>query len=608
MARSSIEKEAMRVYVLMGLMLSAFAFLALMLWRIQVAQGHQYERDELRQSLRRVRLPGTRGLILDRQGHTLADNRPSYSVAIYLEEIRQPGPWTKTLDHVETILDQLAIELGRPRTITRQDIQNHRIRRLPLPLIAWRDLDDTHLARWAERASAIPGVDIFTETVRVYPHGPAAGHVLGYVGRADPIPDEAEPYHYYLPEMEGKAGLERRLDARLKGEPGGRLVRVDVIGYRHGDVAVRKPTRGQDVQLTLDIELQEAASRIMGDTPGAVVVLDVRNGDVLALVSAPGFDPNHFIPSISVERWRGLLDDKRNPLLNRAAAGAFAPGSIFKPVVAVAALENKAATPDQVFNCPGSFTLGSARPMHCWARHGHGPLNMRESLQHSCNVYYFRLALMSGYDAIYHTAEAMGLGHKTGIILDHEVGGIVPNDAWKRRVYQDAWRDGDTCNVSIGQGPITVTPLQMAVVAAALGNGGRVFTPRIIQAIRDRETGEMIPEPAAPVRDLDWSPRTIATVQGGMRDAVMAPNGTARLAQVPGIEVAGKTGTAEFGRKEEDLKHAWMIAFAPMDNPRYAVALLTDEGVSGGQTAAPKVGQLLRYLFDREQPYAEAGS
>ncbi len=599
MVLSLLDREIWRVrFVLIG-MLVALGFLGVMLWRIQVAQSYEYEKDQIRQSVRRVRLPGIRGKIYDRNGLVLADNRPGYSVAIYLEEVRKPGPWSRTIDHIEGIIGELAEELQIEPALTRDQIQAHIRRRLPLPLMAWRDVDNATLARWAERASARPGVDVYTEAIRVYPQGAMASHLIGYVGRADFVQDEAEPYHYYIPEMEGRTGLERVLDADLRGDAGGQLVLVDVAGYRYDDLGMREPGIGRDILLTLDARIQRLAEDALDDEPGAVVVIDPNNGDVLALASTPGFDPNEFIPAISTERWNLLRDDTRNPLVNRAIAGAYAPGSIFKPIVAIAALENERATPDTQFDCPGYFELGRTR-FHCWSRQGHGRIHMRQSLEQSCNVYYFKLSLQIGYEVMYHMAAALGLGRRTGLELEHETPGVLPNDAWKRRFMNDAWRDGDTVNVSIGQGPITVSPLQMAVVAAAIGNGGYVHTPRVIAGYRDAGAERFEPVAVYPPKNMNWSPQTREVIRGGMRDVVMSPRGTGRLAQVPHLEFAGKTGTAEFGPKEAGKKHAWMIAFAPYDRPQVAVALFVEEGVSGGSTAAPRVKTLMQGIFEQD--------
>lgn len=599
MARNPIERENIRIQLLLLLMCMALGFISLMLWRIQVRHGYQYQRDELRQSVRRVRIPGMRGRIFDANGDVLADNRPGYNIAIYLEEVRQPGTWIRTIDHIEQILDELAETLSVERELTREAIQAHIRRRLPMPLLAWRDIDEATLARWAEQVAGRPGIDIYTDAVRVYPQGTLAAHTLGYVGRADPVRDDVEPFHFYLPEMEGRTGLERRFDEWMRASAGARLVRVDAVGYWHADLAVREAGAGQDIRLTLNRHVQAAVEAALGDEPAAAVVMDPRSGDVLALASVPAFDPNDFVPAISVPEWRALLEDEGNPLLNRAVAGAFAPGSIFKPVVAVAALENRLAASHTVYDCPGSFQLGRAT-FRCWARHGHGPLSMRSSLEQSCNVYYFRLALHMGYDSIYHMASTMGLGRRTGITLDHEVSGVLPNDAWKRRVFNDAWRDGDTVNLSIGQGPITVTPLQMAVVAAALASGGTVYQPRLVNGVRPFGDGPFTTLPPEPPLTMPWTTETLTTVRGGMRDAVMGPRGTARLGRVPGLTYAGKTGTAEYGPKDAGRRHAWMIAFAPYEHPRYAIALIVQDGVSGGQTASPMVGRIFEALFSGE--------
>ena len=596
MARTSIDQYALRIRILLLLMCVALSGVGFALWRIQVAHGAQYEQDEWRQSIRRVRLPGMRGRIFDAHGHVLADNRPGYNIALYMEEIRRPGTWTHTIDYVEDLLDRLAEQLGVERQLTREDIRLHIRRRLPMPLIAWRDIDEPTLARWAEQIAGLPGVDIYTEAVRVYPHGTLASHLLGYVGRADLVPDAAEPFHFYLPEMEGRSGLERRFDGLMRAEAGARLVRVDAVGYRHEDLGMREAGAGSDIRLTIDMRVQAAIEAALGDEPGAAVVINPQNGDVLGLASNPGFDPNDFVPAIPVALWRALLADDRNPMVNRAVAGAYAPGSIFKPVVAIAALENQLVTPHQIYDCPGYIQLGNTR-FRCWARQGHGPLNMRQSLERSCNVYYYRLALHTGFDVIYHMADTMGLGRRTGITLDHEVSGLLPNDAWKRRVHRDAWRDGDTVNVSIGQGPISVTPLQMALVASAIASGGNVYTPRLVNGTRPFGDGPFAAIPPDPPLELPWSAETISTVRGGMRDVIMGDRGTARTSRVPGTVYAAKTGTAEYGPKEEGRKHAWMIAFAPYDEPRYALALIVDDGISGGQTAGPKVQQIFKALL-----------
>jgi len=593
-----LDDEFLRVRIVFLLMLLVLGLLGAGMWRIQVSHGQRYENKQAMQSIRRVRTPGVRGRLFDRTTTCLADNRPSYCVAVYLEELRRPGAWSKTIDRVEELIATLSTELNLPPTITRKDIQAHIRKRLPLPLVLWRDIDEETLARLSERASEFPGVDIYPEAVRFYPEKQLACHLLGYIGRADIAQEDndEEPYDYYLPEMTGRSGVERSLDTYLRGEAGGRLVRIDVSGYRRDDVGQRDPRPGSDIRLALNAGIQRMAEEALGDVPGTVVVLDPRNGDVLALASSPGYDPNQFIPFITTDAWAALNENPMKPLINRAVAGLYAPGSTFKPITALAALENGKARASDTHDCPGYFKLGST-VFRCWFHPGHGVLDLRGALQHSCNVYMFNMGLACGHEAIAHMAGALGLGRKTEIELDYERAGLVPDERWKRLTFNDGWRDGDTCNMAIGQGALQVTPLQMAVVTAAIANGGLVYRPRLVLAIRDPGQETFIERPPEVVNDMHWAPENIRAVREGMRDVVMTADGTGRAIQVPGITVAGKTGTAEFGRKDEHKRHAWMIAFAPYEAPRYAVVMLVDEGVSGSETAAPKMKKLMQGLF-----------
>lgn len=602
--RDLLDEEQWRARLVLVLMLAAFGGLLGALWQKQVAQGATYQQGLERQSVRRVRLPGIRGRLYDRNGRCLADNRPCYNVALYLEELRQPGRWSNTIARVEAVLDDLSGRLGLPREVTTEDIRNHIRRRLPLPLVAWRDVGEVVLARLAEQGVGLSGVDIALESVREYPFGPAACHVLGYCGRADPPRDEQEPFHFYLPEMVGRAGIEKRYDDVLQGDPGGRLLLVDVSGYLYRNLGDQKPLAGCDVRLTLDIRLQQVLDRALEGRVGAGVILDPNNGDVLAMTSVPGFDPNRFMPMLTPAQWRAIVEDKDRPLLNRAIAASYAPGSTFKPVVALAALESGRATAQTTFYCPGYFTLGRGR-WSCWYEPGHGSVNLRQAIERSCNVYFFQLGLQCGFEAIYHMAGALGVGQPTGIELDGEFTGLLPSEYWKKRYFGDSWRDGDTVNVSIGQGALLITPLQLALITGAIANGGRLYRPRLVWGTREAGADGFEERPPQIARTLNWSPVNLRLLREAMKDVVMSPSGTGRLAQIPGVVVAGKTGTAEYGRKDEGLRLGWMVAYAPADQPRYAVALVVEEAETGGRTAAPLMREILRGLF--EQPTAARG-
>ena len=594
--RDLLDEEQWRARIALAIMLLAFGGLLYVLWQKQVAHGATYEQGLERQSVRRVRTPGVRGRLYDRQGRCLADNRPGYTISLYLEELRRPGRWSNTIQRVEGLLDELSVRLGLPRQVTRDEIWSHIRFRLPLPMPAWRDVNEEVLARLAEQGMDVGGVDISVEPVREYPYGAMACHVLGYIGRADPPRGEEEAFHFYIPEMVGRAGLEKRYDDVLRGRAGGRLVLVDVSGYRFKDLGEQKAAAGHDLMLTLSVEAQQAMEKALDGHVGAGVIVDPASGDVLAMASTPGFDPNRFSPVLPPEEWRRMMDDERRPMLNRAMAANYSPGSTFKPVVALAALQSGAAGAHTTFNCPGYFQLGRAT-FACWYSPGHGPTDLRQSLERSCNVYYFNLGLLCGYDAIYHMAAALGLGRRTGIDLEGEFGGLLPDDAWKRRTQRDAWRDGDTCNISIGQGALMATPLQMALLTATIANGGTLWKPRLVRGRREpgAKSFELVPPEKA--NALHWKPDAIRLVRAGMTDVVMSPTGTGRYAKIPGVSVAGKTGTAEYGRKGEGLKLAWMVAWAPAEKPRYAIALVVEEGDTGGRTTAPLMKIVLENLF-----------
>lgn len=598
--RDLLDEEQWRARVALWIMLAAFGGLLYALWQMQVARGATYQAGLEKQSVRRVRLPGLRGRMFDRAGRCVADNRSGYTLSLYLEELRRPGKWSNTIVRVEALLDDLAKRLDLPRQVTAEEIRNHIRYRLPLPLPVWRDVSETALARLSEQGLGLSAVEVSAEAVREYPFGAAACHVLGYCGRADP-PTEEEAFHYYIPELVGRAGLEKRYDEALRGRAGGQLLLVDVSGFRYKDLGTQKAASGRDLLLSLDMRVQQILDRALAGHVGAGVVVDPSTGDVLAMASSPGFDPNRFTPVLAAEDWKLINEDENRPLLNRAIASRYSPGSTFKPVVALAALASGKGTARTTFSCPGHFNLGRAR-FACWFTPGHGALDMRQAIERSCNVYFFQLGLQCGLDAIREAASALGLGRATGIELEGEYGGLLPSDEWKRNTFRDGWRNGDTCNLSIGQGFLSVTPLQMALLTAALANGGTLHAPRLILGSREpgAESFERLP-PAAAGR-VPLPPAAIRFVRQGMRDVVMSPNGTGRLAQIPETDAAGKTGTAEYGKKGEGLKLGWMICFAPFDSPRYAVALVLEEADTGGRTAAPVMQRILKGLFETAAP------
>lgn len=596
---SSTSLTKFELYRLRWVWTGMFAGLLLLLfslWRMQIGLGAQYEGSVDKQSIRRVRIPGVRGRVLDRNGLPLADNAPSYDVAIYLEELRRPGRRGRTIEAVRNLLDYVGGLIETPSKITDRQIEQHLIQRPALPLIAWSGLTQTELARLAEQGGELQALEIMVDARRVYPQGSAAGHLLGYVGKTEHV-DSEEPFHYYLPDLSGRAGLERKFDEFLSAAAGGQLVRVDVAGFRHEEIGSRPPEPGGDLWLTLDFSVQAAAENALKGVRGAVVVLNPQNGEVLALASSPSIDPNWFVPSLSSQVWQDLLNDQGKPLINRALAGMYAPGSIWKPTIGLLALEEGVITPASKIDCSGFIMLGRQR-FSCYHSHAHGTINLTRALEVSCNVFFYQIGLQCGIDSIEAMGRSLGLGQKSGIEAEAEASGLMPGKAWKRQVQGEGWREGDTCNVSIGQGALLVTPLQMAVMVAAIANGGLVYQPKLIFARQPNSEESLQIEPPAKYRVLNWQTANLEVIRSGMWSVVQGTSGTGRALMIPGVRLAAKTGTAEYGRKQDGRKHGWMIAYAPFEKPRYAAAMVLDDvTTAGGAEVAPRMRQLFCSLF-----------
>jgi penicillin-binding protein 2 len=587
------------------------AVIAAELWRLQVVDVADFKENQRKQHTRSILIPGMRGRILDRSGRVLADSRPSRVIICRPESFPRRGGVSNIAATVDAELDRLSAVLKLPRSkgLTHARIVRHLRESSALPIYAWRDLDDEALARFAERAEEFPGFDEAVRCERIYPFGSLAAHVVGYVGHDRPEHDaDAPSAHYWEPELKGRSGLEARYDAYLAGATGERHVLVDARGFKprydgieNDEVPVRPPANGLDLTLTIDAPLQHALERQLRGVAGAGVVMDPRTGAVLAMASSPAFNPNEFIPVLTEEKYRSLADDPLHPLLNRAIAGTYAPGSTFKPITAIAALD-AGADPDAPYDCRGAFSLGALR-LHCWDRYGHGELALHRAIRESCNTYFCNLGRMVGTNAIVRTAREFGLGAKTGIDLGAEAPGVVPDAEWKLAHGGAPWYPGDTCQMAIGQGMLLVTPLQMAVACSALANGGAVFTPYL----RARDAG--LPPPK-PVRRIHAQAQDIERVRIGMR--AVAEEGTGKRVLFRYGEnrerfrlnttCAAKTGTAEVGVGEAKRKNAWVIAFAPYDKPTTAVALVVERGESGGLTAGPRVHAILASRFGEETP------
>lgn len=590
--------------------------LGISLFRLQVLNVAKSRESQAIQTIRRVRVPGRRGRIFDRNGRVLAECRPSRCIQCNLEEFQRRGASSNTVAAVDAAIDALSRALAIPRQISAREIARHLHTASAIPLVAWQDLDEATFARFCERSHEFPGFADHVSAERTYPFGSLAAHVLGYTGRSDPEGFENDPVYFNEKEMKGRGGVESYYNRFLSGVTGEKRVTVDARGFRptrahksimdeteDGDVA---PANGLDLALTLDIRIQASLERELEGVTGAGVVLDPRDGAVLALASAPTFNPNECVPALTHAMYANLTNAPAKRGQNRAISEGYAPGSTFKPITALAGLAT-AWMPEDEYNCQGVYRLGNLR-LHCWDRYGHGSVNLSDAIEQSCNTFFCNLGTAVGSNAVITAARAFGLGSRTGIDIGGEYSGVVPDDEWKYRWYNEHWYPGDTCQMCIGQGMLLVTPLQMAVVAATLANGGRVYRPYLYA----RREGAHI---ASAVRRIPYEDDAIDLVRKSMKAVVETGTGRAILvrteqAQKPGerrrrfrlkVDCAGKTGTAEIGRGETKRKNTWIIAFAPYENPTVAIAMLVERGESGGKTVAPRVHNVLAGIFGEEE-------
>ncbi|MBL9126411.1 MAG: hypothetical protein JNL97_02130, partial [Verrucomicrobiales bacterium] len=498
--------------------------------------------------------------------------------------------------------------LGIPLPVSQEVFLRHYRQALALPLPIVGNLDTAQMAHFFERCRGIPGIDLEVQAVRSYPFGRLAAHLLGHLQRADEAESDPELliFRYRLPDFQGVAGVEGRFDDALRGRAGVKALRVNSQGYRHEEWFLQPTEWGRDVRLALDVPIQMASERALAriagaETRGAAVVMDVRNGDLLAMVSLPSFDPNKFLGRISTEEFAELSDERLRPQMNRAVSGAYAPGSIFKVVVGLAALEAGVFDPDESRYFPG-YWAASPRTPPIKDTAGAGHFDFKKAFKLSSNAYFIDCGLKAGRERIVTLADRFGLGRKSGYALGSEVRGFLPDAAnlEKLRARGDPWTEGDTALLSIGQGALAVTPLQMAVMTAAVANGGKVLEPRLVLGFAGH--GEEPPTSVEPkiVGDLGVEPRHLARIREAML-ADVEEDGTGREAAIPGLRVCGKTGTAEVkqGRVLVD-KITWFVAFAPFESPRYAVVVVVESGGSGGRTCAPVARQIFQAIQQRE--------
>lgn len=592
---------ARRTFMLVGGKLVLVSMLAGRMYYLQVIKADQYKMlaDENRISLRLLAPP--RGRIVDRFGVPVAANKQNYRVMLVSEDTRGLG--------VDGALDLLHEIVPMSPHERRRVLKEVRRNRSFVPVTLRENLEWEDVARIEVNSPDLPGVMIDEGQSRFYPYADNLAHVLGYVSAVS----EDERTGDRLLELPGfrtgKSGIERVHDLSLRGSGGSSEVEVNAFGRVIRELNRREGQPGAEVRLTIDLGLQLAASeRLAQERSAAAVVMDVLTGDVLAMVSHPSFDPNAFNRGLSTEEWNSLVRNPAGPLTNKCIAGRYAPGSTFKMIVALAALERGAMTPGTKVFCSGHTELGDAK-FHCWKKHGHGLVDLNGAIAQSCDVYFYEAARRVGIDRIAEMAERFGMGDPTGIDLPGEKPGLIPTKGWKRSARGKPWHQGETLIAGIGQGYVLATPLQLAVMTARLANGGRAVLPQLTKSVST--TGLHAAPDHLEFPAVGVNPRNLALVREAMIDVVNGPHGTARGAAIadPNLAMGGKTGTSQVRRitkaerdtgvkKNEDLPweerdHALFVGFAPTQNPRYACAVVVEHGGGGSKVAAPIARDLL---------------
>jgi penicillin-binding protein 2 len=583
---------------------SVFAFLATAYWYVQILRGEHYYALSENNRIRSVRVMAPRGYVLDRHGSILVDNQPGYTLHLYRREAKD----------LEASVDFAAGVLKLPRDQVRARVDRGLRDPEFLPITIAENLAIEDVAAIQARAPEHPEFVITVAQRRLYTLGTAAAHALGYLSEASPEQIRSGENEYRLGDWMGQKGVEGSYEKLLAGVDGQRRVVVDSHGREITEEERVEARPGQNVFLTLDLELQRIAESYFQDKVGSAVAMNPRTGEILALVSSPSYDPNWFTRRVSSSEWTGLLKDPHTPLQNRAIQNAFSPGSVFKIFLAYGALAKGLVDPEQQVFCPGHATF-YGRTFRCHKKEGHGWVNLRNAIKVSCDVYFYNLGRRLGIDRIAEISRDFGFGASTGIDLPFEKTGLVPSEEWARQKRHARWYPSETISVAIGQGPVLVTPLQIARALSSLVTGGRLPTPHLFLASQDPRNGAPLRYQVETRAGLPLEPAKAAIVKEGMWAVVNEPGGTAFSSRVPGLDIGGKTGTAQVigreaviraGAEKKKLEdHAWFTGFATVEDPRLVVVVFVENGGHGGAVAAPLARQIFAKFFDKSQPPAQ---
>ncbi len=576
--------------------LAFFLILMARLYYLQVVKGAEFRRLSQNNCVRLQSIPPARGLIFDRNSYLMVDNRPSFNVSIVLEDAK---------NH-EKVLSKLApiLRVDREDLLAKLDVGKG----WPSfkPILLRRDLARDAVAVVESHKLDLPGILITVEPIRHYVEGKRACHLIGYLGEIS----EDELGSGDFPDNKGgdfigQFGIEKSYESYFRGKPGTRRVQVNALGQVKKVLKTVPAEAGRNVYLTLDIGLQRKAEEMFAGKVGAAVAMDPSNGHILAMVSSPAFNPNAFVEGMSFKAWNKLVNDKFHPMRNKAVQGQYPPGSTYKIVTAMAGLEEGVINEDSQYYCPGYYRYGN-RTSRCWERAGHGSVGITKAIVQSCDVFFFQVGEKLGVDCLARYAKASGLGNPTGIELDNEASGLVPTSAWKLKKIGVPWQGGETLSVAIGQGFNLVTPMQMVSFISAVANRGMRYKPLLVKRIEDIYGKVRFIEPE-PLGKLPASDDTLRFLKGALVGVVNTRRGTGRIAHIEGIEVAGKTGTAQVIAMDADYDedsvdkvpfrfrdHAWFVAFAPASDPKIAVSVLVEHGGHGGSVAGPIAREMIK--------------
>ncbi len=569
--------------------LFVFTVLFFRLVYLQIIKGEEYRDLSKKNAVRLKSIQSSRGLIFDRNKKLLVDNRPSYNLKIVLEDAGE----------VQETVKKLAELINEPFQELMDYITQAETGSVYNPITLKNDITRDQLAIVEAHKFDLPGIHIDIAPTRYYIYKKTAAHLLGYMGQINSKELKTEKYPSVRSgDSIGRYGIEKQFETYLQGKRGGRQVVVDSSGRIIKILRTIEPVAGFDLNLTLDLDLQQTAEKLLEDKSGAVVAIDPGNGDILVLASYPSFDQNDFIGGISQKKWEALIFDPGKPMINKAIQAEYPPASTYKIITALAAIEENHINMKTTAYCPGFLDYGN-RIYRCWNKYGHGDINVIKAIEQSCDVFFYQAGIKVGVDKLAQYAMGCGLGKKTGILLENEKNGLIPTSTWKKKRYKESWQSGETLSVAIGQGYNLVTPLQMAVLIAAVGNGGTLYKPRIVKTIKDGN-GLVIKKNEPEITGgLPASKETLDIVRTGLLKVVQSERGTARSIRFKNIEIAGKTGTAQVYSMKKDEKratrnlkyalrdHAWFVCYAPAENPVIAISVLVEHGEHGSSTAAP---------------------